>query len=233
MLVGRLFIGFDRGIAKNRAKDLGLEEEPTTTEDGKVIRGCGTHYESDDAYAMAKIRSREEQRIRAAFREKFMRAPMPGYFVLPEPGAGQKALDALDPPPREDVSVRVTEYDMTPRSVLPPEEIQEWIETVTKQLSKVKLGRGKETDAAGLVVLERLCECPILAEKTATRIRELIAAARLAKLDRMELKRSLAKVQVEVEVAPVKPGRAIKVDSNEALLDAGIDLQPSRGIKIG
>ena len=75
MIVAKLFVGRDRCRAKNKPKDLGLDSMPTETEDGRIVCGIGTSYDSEEAHELDKARSREEQRIREFFKAKFMKAP--------------------------------------------------------------------------------------------------------------------------------------------------------------
>jgi len=216
MIIGRLTISFDRGTATNQAEDIGLARAPTVTEDGGVVRGLGTHYRSERTRAEAAERTNEEARVRAAFKRTFVGSPIPGTYVLPTPGAGAQTLAALDPPVREDVQVRVSEYILEPTEALPPAEVAEWAARVSKQIQDVPLGRGKGQDWAttteggvqGIAILEGLAACPIIVDATRAAILDLIADAKLQRLDRIGIKRKLAQVIVEVEAAPVAPRRA-------------------------
>ena len=73
------------------------------------------------------------------------------------------------------------------------------------QLGKVPLGRGKSATAEGLDVLDKLAACPVLAEETAKGLRELIAATRLDRVDRVEFKRRLAEMPLDVAIGPHRP----------------------------
>jgi len=215
MIIGRLTISFDRGTATNQADDLGLAVAPRETEGGKVIRGLGTHFRSAADLELAKERSNEEQRVRAAFKRAFIGSPLPGTYILPSEGAGQKVLTALDPPVRADVQARVSEYVLEPTQALPPAEVAEWVERVTKQIQNVPFGRGKGNDWAdtkggrgGLDILEGLASCPVIGEATRADLLELIGDSRLQRLDRVSLQRRLDTIQVDLDATPVAPRRA-------------------------
>ncbi len=206
MIIGRLCISFDRGVGKNIPPDIGLERAPTYTQNGGIVRGLGTHYRSEAARELAKERSNEEARVRAAFRRDFVASPIPGTYILPSKGAGQRLLYDLGV--REDLDVRVAEYVLEPTEELPPAEVMEWAGRVEQQLQSIPFGRGKEVGADGLRILERLAACPALGKETAVRLRGLINATKLEAIDRVELRRRLADFTVEVEAVPVAPRRA-------------------------
>jgi len=214
MIIGKLTIGFDRGTATNQAADLGLSTAPKETDAGLIVRGLGTHYRSASAREEAKERANEEGRIRAAFKRAFIGSPIPGTYVLPSEGAGTRLLSELDPPVRADVNARIAEYVLEP-TVLPPAEVSEWADRIQKQLSALPFGRGQGRDWAGtqgglsgLKLLEGLAKCPVIGDETRDELLQLIADSKLQKLDRVQLKRKLAQVQVEVEASPVAPRRA-------------------------
>jgi hypothetical protein len=214
MIIGRLHVSFDRGTATNRADDLGLPTAPQVTSDGKVVRGLGTHFRSEEDRALAQERSNEEARVRAAFKRSFVTSPIPGTYILPRKGEGQRVLDSLDPPVRPDVTVSVSEYvlDIVTQS---PVEVEQWAERVSKQIQDVPLGRAKGKDwadskggAGGIAILEGLAQCPILGEETRQDILDLIADAKLQRLDRVTLKRRLDTLKVDLDAPVVNPRRA-------------------------
>ena len=55
MIIAKLTITFDRGVASNKAQDIGLETQPTSTQDGGVVRGLGTHFRDEAARLAALI----------------------------------------------------------------------------------------------------------------------------------------------------------------------------------
>jgi hypothetical protein len=207
LLIGRLCISYDRGTARNNATDLGLVSRPTGTQDGKIVRGLGSHFRSADAEALAQERSNEEGRIRDAFKRAFVSAPFPGTFILATPTEGRDFLAALDPAPRKDVRVSVEVYTLGVIEQA-PEEITRWGERVSKQLAKVPLGRGKQAGGAGLKILEQLAGCPVITEESRGDLLALIEDAKLERVNRVDFRRKLAEVKVQVAASPVAPRRA-------------------------
>jgi len=221
MIVGRLCISYDRGTARNRATDLGLDSRPTETTDGKIVRGLGSHFRSIEAKEKAQERVNEEGRIRDLFRRRFVSAPFPGTFVMASESEGADFLAALDPAPRADVRVSVEVYRLGV-VVQAPEEVSRWSERVAKQLAKVPLGRGKAAGGEGLQVLESLANCPVITDESRADLLALIGDAKLENVSRVDFRRKLAEVSVQVSAAaPVAPRRApvspaIATDEGEA-----------------
>lgn len=233
MIVARLHISYDRGTQRNKAEDLGLDQEPEETKDGGLVRGLGSHYRSPEARAEAQRLAKEEQRIRTEFRRSFMAAPMDGYYVVPSEGAGQELLATLDVDGA--VNVAVSEWVIrTTQEERPPEEIREWGEKVKRQIADVPLGRSKTPDADGLLLLERLANCPVLGDDTRDEILALIRDAKLEAITRVELKRELKVLDVKVGV-PSAPRRAptIVPDALADLPEPAPAARPRRGPGIG
>jgi hypothetical protein len=215
MIIAKLHIKFDRGTANNQATDLGLESVPTTTAEGRIVRGLGTHFESKEAKTLYDVRTNEDGRIRTLFRRSFLGGPFEGTFILPRLGAGREMLEAMDPPVRADVAARVVEYDLAPTEAMPPAELTDWADRVKNQMTATPLGRGKDVSWAsseggsdGLKILAGLASCPVLTEETRASLNRLIEEARGSKVDRFEFKRRLLDMEVAVEAAPVNPRRA-------------------------
>lgn len=227
LLIGRLCISYDRGTARNNATDLGLDSRPTETTDGKIVRGLGSHFRSADAKALAQERSNEEGRIRDAFKRSFISAPFPGTFILEDPDEGQRFLGTLDPQPRADVRVSVEVYTL---GVIrqAPEEVTRWGERVSKQLAKVPLGRGKAAGGEGLKVLEQLAACPVITAESRADLLTLIADAKLEKVNRVDFRRKLAEVKVQVEATPVAPRRVARKPVAPAVEDTPAPVTPRR-----
>lgn len=224
MIVGRLSVSFDRGVSTNKAPDLGLEETPETTSDGKLVRGLGTHYRSEEAKETAKEFAKQEGQIREAFRRAFLSSPIPGIYVLPESGAGRELLRTLEFDPR--INAHVSEYSLTMGDV-PPIEISEWADRVKRQLVDVPLGRDSDPAAEGLVTLESLARCPVLDEETSEQLLSLIADAKLKAITRVELRREIRALEVKVQTT-VKPRR---IKPQEAIEPVGEPAKPRRGRK--
>jgi len=211
MIVAKLTVGFDRGAVRNTKEDIvriddaapnnvtgNIVSEGGRTADGGIIRGLGTHYVSEEARATAERCEAEERRIRSAFNRTFVAAPIPGVYLLPDRHSGATLLASLAP--SSEVAVRCAVYDLSPHGTLPPAEIAEWTERVKKQLAAVPLGRAENAAAEGLDILDRLAACPVLAEETRLKLRELIAGARIEKIQRVDFKRRLGEIKLDVVV---------------------------------
>jgi hypothetical protein len=209
IIIGHLSISYDRGIARNKPKDVGLSDMPKETDDGGIVRGLGSHWRSEAERDVVKERNGEEQRIRNAFSRAFVRAPFEGTFVQGAKGEGQRFLARLDPPVRSDVEVRVAEYVIGVVSQA-PQDVREWSNRVTRQLKAVPLGRAKQVADDALEILDRLAACPVIDESSRNALRGLIEDARLNLVDRVDFKRRLAKVQVEVSGETVEPRRPVR-----------------------
>jgi hypothetical protein len=209
IVIGHLSISYDRGIARNKPEDVGLPDMPEETGDGGIVRGLGSHWRSKEDRDLVKARSNEENRIRNAFSRAFVRAPFEGTFIQNERGEGQTFLYQLDPPVRADVQVSVAEYVLGVVTQT-PEDVRDWSDRVMRQLRAVPLGRGSKVSDEGLAALARLVDCPIIDEQSRDVLRGLIEDARLELVDRVDFKRRLAKVQVEVGVEKVEPRRPIR-----------------------
>jgi hypothetical protein len=213
LIVGRLHMSFARGVKSNKALDLGLEELPTETEAGGLIRGVGSHFISKEAHEHTKEMQREQARVREEFRRQFMTAPMgDGFYLIPKTGAGRELLTKLEVKPG--LTAGVSEWEITTTDEeRPPAELVEWGERVKRQLQDVPLGRKGKADPGGLDLLAKLATCPVLDRETAKEIKTLIAFAKLDPsdafaLDRKGLKRSIAAVAVKVNLTKKSPRAA-------------------------
>lgn len=202
MLIAKVTISYDRGIERNDKKHLGLKEAPTVTEDGRIIRGLGTHFKSEGDMKIVQERDRENNRIRFALRSRFLTMPIDGIYMAPSRGAVAGFVKELCV--RKDVTVRVTEFNLESVGGLDGAELAEWAERIKRQLSGISLGRSKEADEEGLRCLETLASCPIIKRATGNRIKEMVASVRAQKLDRIELKRSLETLNVEIDPTPME-----------------------------
>lgn len=207
MIVGRFGVKYDRGKEKNEAEDLGLDTEPAETPDGGLVCGLGTHYRDAETVEAVKRCVSEERRIRVAIKRTFVASPIPGVYVLPTRYAGQQLLDSLNV--SSEVQARCAVYDLTPGAQLPDEEIAEWCKRIRMQLDKAPLGNKKEIDAKGFEVLEKLIACPVLKDSTAQELSQLIAAAKCNSVSKVDFKRRLAEVKIDVEIGPVAAPRRV------------------------
>jgi hypothetical protein len=204
MLIARLTISFERGVKTNRPKHLGLESTPSTTEEGGTIRGLGTHFVSKEAQEMTRICEKEDVRIRTAFRARFLISPLEGIYFVPEKGMAKNFIKDLNV--RPEVTVRVAEFELTQDVPMEDAELKEWSERV--KINTVSIGRSKEADENGLRCLEYLVSCPMITKETAQSIKNLINDVRSEKIQRVEFKRALDMVNVEVEASVLLPRRA-------------------------
>ena len=229
MLIAKLTISYDRGVEYNRPKDLldGLKkaedvevkQRGETTKDGKIIRGIGTHFKSKEALELYKLRGREASRIRGEFRKRFLMSPLDGVYIIPSPGIGRRFIHDLKY--RNDMSVTVTEFNLESTTSLDDAQLSEWAARVKNQFKNISLGRTPEADEDGLRALDALSKCPCLSKATGTRIRELVAMVREHKLTRIEVRRALEKMPVEIEQEPLAPHRSAMLMPHRATLAKG------------
>jgi hypothetical protein len=208
MNIVKLSISYDRGLAHNDARDLGTDKQSgTELETGEIIRGLGTKFRSRTSMEQVKQHDKIANNIRQSFRNQFLVTPIDGVYVVPAKGVAQAFLRTLvDIPPT--VKVRVTEFTLESSGGMDGAELAEWAERIKRQLSTVSLGRSKEADEEGLKALETLSRCPVIKESTGARIRELVEGLRTSKLDRVELKRKIETLNVEVDDSQLAPRRA-------------------------
>lgn len=238
MIVAKISISYDRGIARNHAGDLvganGNGEAPAQpapailgrgekTADGKVIRGIGSHFKSETVAERVRICDAVAKSIYQSFRERFVASPVDGLYVLPERGAGKAFIQSLAALVDNVglVNARVQEYDLTTDDDLESREVLAWSRKIQNQLAGVQLGRKKEIDENGLDALLALSKCPVLQEGTAKKIRNAVAAVRAQKIDRIELKRRIDNLTVEIDSAPLSIRRipTVAEDSTEPVAD--------------
>lgn len=217
MRIAKLVISYDRGLERNDETDLKGNETSTVsskgtqTADGKIIRGLGTHFKSQRDQELVKTRDQIASKIRQAFRERFVATSIDGCYVLNSAGEGKSFIDDLGAELNEqlntfNVGVRVQEFDLVTEG-LDTGEIRAWSDRIRNQLAAVQLGRKKEIDDEGLNALVTLSNCPLLSDSTGNRIRELVAAVRENKITRIEVRRSLAEMDVEIDQGPIMAPR--------------------------
>lgn len=216
MLIAKLTISYDRGLARNDEKDLvktadGVEVSVigrgAVTSDGKVIRGLGTHFKSEQDAQIVTERDKEARRIYKAFRERFLTTPIDGLYAVPGKGIAKQFLKSLDV--QLGLQVRVTEFEITTSGDMDAAEIAEWSGRIKRQLASVSLGRTKEVDEDGLRALEYLTSCPLLNQDTKRQVKNLIEGVRAQKLSRLELRRGLEKLDVKVEAGAILAPRRV------------------------
>ena len=213
MLIAQLTISYDRGLAHNDERDLSADTtlganiagRGFKTADGKIIRGLGTHFKSEEDRDLVKAKDQEAARIRTEFRKRFVATPIDGCYIVPTAGIAKGFISDLGY--RGDIKVYVTEFNLECPAGLDNSELSAWGERIKKQLASVSLGRSKEADEDGLRALETLASCPVLKTSTGNRIKELVAMVRDNRLERVELKRSLETLDVEITGEALSPRR--------------------------
>ena len=213
MLIAQLTISYDRGLAHNDERDLSADTtlganiagRGFKTADGKIIRGLGTHFKSESDRDLVKAKDQEAARIRTEFRKRFIAMPIDGCFIVPRAGIAKGFISDLGH--RDDIKVYVTEYNVECPAGIDDSRLAMWSERIKNQLSSVSLGRSKEADEEGLRALETLAECPVIKPSTCNRIKELVAMVRDSKIERVELKRSLETLDVEIAGEALSPRR--------------------------
>lgn len=224
MQIAKLSIQYDRGLAHNDERDLTqtadggkggfINRRGSKTADGKVIRGLGTHYRSEADAVLVAQRDQEARRIYQLFRSRFLATPLDGVYVISKRGEAKAFIDGTGY--RSDMKVFVTEFELTAPGELNTDELRAWGTKIQRQLASISLGRSKEADEEGLRSLEYLATCPILKKQTGTRIKELVAQLREGTMTRIEVKRHLDTLPVEIEQTPLAPRQSPKIAAEVA-----------------
>lgn len=219
MLVCKLTISFDRGIARNDPKDVGLDTEPVKTTDGEgLVRGLGTHYRNEEAKTRAEACEAEDRRIRRGYAAEFVRSPIEGLYVVPNREAPRALLTHLAP--SADVKVRVSVFNLSSDGAMETDEMKEWQDRIRRQFDKdARLGKEKFAAEDGLATLTRLAECPVLAVETREELLNLIQAARLEKVERKEFKRRIASMDLRIDATPAVGPRRVGLSRPAATPD--------------
>lgn len=214
LIIAKLEVTFEHGIKANKPKDIGLAAKVERTVQGQPVRGVGTHYVSAAAKELELERSKEFTRLHRLFRERFAATPLNGTYLITAPGEAKKFL--AQQRVRRDVQARVVELNLSPAGATwDAEMLKDWSDKIKRQLEAISLGRQKdEVREEGLAALRALATCPILSSATSQKITELVAAVEAQKITRLELKRSLGDLRVELNgssLASVSPRRGPKV----------------------
>ncbi len=232
MNIAKLTISYDRGVSLNKPEDVVTDQFKNTADlppvsgsvatrgyksaDGKIVRGLGSHFRSEADAELVKQRDFVAREIYSAFRQAFLAAPIEGLYFVPERGQARTFIknlpDELKSKSRDlDMRVNVSEFELTAPSDLEQQELADWSKRIKNQLSSISLGRSKDADEAGLKALLSLAGCPMLKKETGNRIKELVAMVREGRMERVEIKRSLGKLDVQVETSTLSPRRAPKI----------------------
>lgn len=203
MNVVKLTIGFDSGIHYNDAEDLGLEVKPSSTKDGGLVRGLGTHFSSAEDRARFMRLSKESNALREEFRRRFVVSNIDSLYIEMNKGAARSYVEQIDVDPQ--LRVRVQELNV--EGDLLDEEMDEWKEKIRTQFKRQPLGRGKDVDEAGLRAIEELSRCPVISAVTGEAVRTLVQQLRVGSLTRVDFKRNLETLELELDQTPLQPRR--------------------------
>ena len=107
-----------------------------------------------------------------------------------------------------DIEVIVTEFELGAQESMDEREMKDWSTRVKEQFKRIPLGRGEQADENGLSALETLAGCPVLSEATADKVRSLVAEVRVGKMNRTELKRGIALLDVSLDQTPLLAPRS-------------------------
>lgn len=186
----------DAGIRYNSSTELETRVgRGSVLADGKVVRGLGTHFDSKESEERFNRLTSKSNAIRDQFNLRFARFLFDGTYVV-KPGEGREfAKQFVSEQP--DITVDVFEYDVTGDS--DERELSIWSGRIKEQFKRAKLGRGEDVDEDGLKALETLAGCPVLAAATRDRVLEMVAQVRAGKIDRVELKRGIGLLDVQVD----------------------------------
>jgi len=199
MLIAKLSVSVkDSGIHYNTPDELGAQVfRGKELENGKVIRGTGTHFASKDDAERYKERLKDSNTVRDAFKRHFMVTPLDSTFIVSKPGEAKEYLKSLEV--GAGVEAYVVEFELGSPETLDERELREWQDKIKTQLKRIPLGRGKDIDGEGIDALLALARCPVIAPATADRINEMVEELRVGTTDRTAFKRSIELLDVKMD----------------------------------
>ena len=200
MLIAKLRVSLNNvGIKYNSPTELGtVMTRGATMADGCVVRGLGTHFSDVASKERFDNLTRESNEIRSRFNRQFMKTPIDGTFVIPIKGQGKYFVEQL--PKNADIDVSVIEFELSSAGDgLDLEEMQDWANKIKNQLIRIPLGRGADVDEEGLLSIESLVDCPVMARTTAKTIKDLVAQVRASTLSRKDFRDAIEKLSIELD----------------------------------
>lgn len=219
MLIAKLTISYDRGVTRNDVSDvkeaLNLTNAelplvdataPKTEPEKILLRGLGTRFKSAEDMDLVKQRDFAARAIYVAFRQRFIAAPIDGLYFVERAGEAKAFINGLEGV-REDMQVRVSEFELSAPQDLEQAEMAAWAKRIKNQLGAISLGRSKDADEDGLNALLALAKCPVLKKETTLRIKNMVGDLRSQKITRVELKRSIDTLDVQIETQTLAPRR--------------------------
>jgi len=212
MLIAKLRISLtDVAIRYNKKEELGIEAgRGTVLQDGKIVRGLGTHFENQAAKERFDMLTSESNKIREKFSRRFLRSPLEGVFVINHRGEAREFVKGI--PHDSGLDVSVTEFELGGLgNGLDEEEMRDWAEKVKTQLGRIPLGRAKNASVDGISALEELAKCPVLSAQTKEAVATLVTQAKANQIDRPELMRSLEILDVQMDQGILSPERHVEI----------------------
>jgi len=206
MKIAKLTVSIDNtGISYNSKEELKTEAaRGAVLEGGKVVRGLGTSFSSQEAKERYDDLVSRSNLIRAEFGNKFGRGPIKGTYIIHEFGDAIKFIEKYDN--SADIKVSVDELDLN--GSLSERTLIEWADRNKDALKRVPLGRAKEASDEGILALEALASCPALSQETKDTVLRLASEARIGTLKRVDLKRSISLLNVEMDATPMLAPRS-------------------------
>lgn len=193
----------DANIKYNSSLELETtKERGTVLADGKIVRGLGTHFESKEAKDRFDRLTSRSNAIREEFNRKFARGPFEGTYVMSKAG---EALEFASQFANERPDIDVVTYEVNLSGAF---DMAEWQERIKSQAKRVGLGRAEFAADDGLNDLANLAQCPVLATSTRDSLLALIAQARAGDMKRVDFKRNIDLLKVEMDTAPLMVPRA-------------------------
>jgi hypothetical protein len=210
MLIAKLRVSVrDAGISYNSSQDLETDKSRgSVLEDGKVVRGLGTSFASQEAKDRYDRLVKESNELRDKFNRRFGRGPIESTFIISRLGEAKEFVAGLLRECSQEIDAFAMEWNLDSLTDPDERELREWSGRIKQQIKRVPLGRGKEVDDEGLAALLTLASCPVLAEATATRIKEMVEEVKIGKGNRADLKRNISLLEVEMDQSSLMATRS-------------------------
>ena len=132
-------------------------------------------------------------------------SPFDSIFVISERGEARTFVDQMEQ--TEELEVCVTEMELGKDGSLDAREMEEWTARVKTQFKRIPLGRGEEVDEEGLQALDSLSKCPVISQAVGEAIRGMIQQVRVGSMKRMDFKRNIQSMELELDQAVLQPRR--------------------------
>lgn len=199
MLIAKLTITLrDCGIEYNKSAELDTtKERGSVLDDGKVVRGLGTHFASQEAKERFDKLTARANEIRTIFGNKFGRGPLKGTYIISKLGEALEFIRQFESEQVAGTVVTVDEYNLN--GSLSERTLIDWAARNKDALKRVPLGGKKEASDEGIMALEALAACPALAQETRDAVLRMASEARVGSLTRVDLKRGISLLDVSMD----------------------------------